>query len=133
MVGFVNDLLAKQREQEQRKETSDPFPTLLSKRILAEAERDTTALRLKAKNEAAAEASQIIANAKVESEQFLASTKKDAKGQGGEHVRTGPVYEENRPRLTWAYSLRHLISAYSGLVIFPASSYWITVPTESTV
>lgn len=78
VVGFVNELLAKQREQEVRKETSDPFPTLLSKRILAEAERDATALRLKAKNEAAAEASQIVANAKVESQKILASTKKDA-------------------------------------------------------
>ena len=78
VVGFVNDLLTKQREQERWKETSDPFPTLLSKRILAEAERDATALRLKAKNEAAAEASQIITNAKVESQKILASVKKEA-------------------------------------------------------
>ncbi len=78
VVGFVNELLAKQREQEQRQETSDPFPNLLSKRILAEAERDATALRLKAKNEAAAEASQIVAAAKLESQKILNSTKKDA-------------------------------------------------------
>ena len=86
MVGFVNDLLAKQREQEQRKETSDPFPTLLSKRILAEAERDATALRLKAKNEAAAEASQIIANAKVESEKSWLPPKRTPRARG----KTGP-------------------------------------------
>jgi hypothetical protein len=78
VVGFVNNLLTKQREQEQPKETIDSFPTILSKRILAEAERDATVLRLKAKNEAAAEASQIITNAKVESQKILASTKKDA-------------------------------------------------------
>ena len=54
VVGFVNNLLTKQREQEQPKETIDSFPTILSKRILAEAERDATVLRLKAKNEAAA-------------------------------------------------------------------------------
>ena len=78
VVGFVNELLAKQREQEQQKETNDPFPNLLSKRILAEAERDATALRLKAKNEAAAEAAQIITEAKLSSQEILESAKKDA-------------------------------------------------------
>ena len=75
---FVNDLLAQQRLQAQRQERTEPMPRLVSKRILAEAERDAADLRVRAKREAEAEATRLLTEAQQRSQGIVSDARKQA-------------------------------------------------------
>ncbi|MEE8443484.1 MAG: hypothetical protein V3S37_07020 [Dehalococcoidia bacterium] len=80
MVQFVNDVLARQNMALEGQKRADSFPMLLSGRILADAERDATNLRLSAK----AEAERLVVEAQHQAEKIITDARSQAKSTAEE-------------------------------------------------
>jgi len=78
VVQFVNNILARHRKQLSQQAQPEPMPRLLAKQVIAEAERDSTSLRQKAKQEAEVEVARQLAEARQKTQQMLEDAKKQA-------------------------------------------------------
>ncbi|MCH7706603.1 MAG: hypothetical protein IIB33_06110, partial [Chloroflexi bacterium] len=104
VILFVNDLIAKQRAQ--LEQNSESWPQTLSKRILAETERDAANLRIRAKREAEAEAARLIAEARQEAQRVISDARQEARVTAEQEARSMMEAATQRAQLAETHALQ---------------------------
>lgn len=104
VIRFVNDLIAKQRAQ--LEQGSESWPQTLSKRILAETERDAANLRIRAKREAEAETARLIAEARQEAQRVISDARQEARVTAEQEARSMMEAATQRAQLAETHALQ---------------------------
>ena len=104
VIRFVNDLIAKQRTQ--LEQSTESWPQTLSKRILAETERDAANLRIRAKQEAEAEASRLITEARQEAQLVVSDARQEARTTAEQEGRSMMEAANQRAQLAETHALQ---------------------------
>jgi hypothetical protein len=104
VIRFVNDLIARQRAQ--LEQNSESWPQTLSKRILAETERDAANLRIRAKREAEAETTRLITEARMEAQRVISDARQEARATAEQEARSVMEAATQRAHLAETHALQ---------------------------
>ncbi len=104
VILFVNDLITKQRAQ--LEQNTESWPQTLSKRILAETERDAANLRIRAKREAEAETVRLITEARQEAQRVISDARQEARVEAEQEARSMMEAANQRAQLAETHALQ---------------------------